>query len=111
MVKEIINDIKINVHMDNKNSRWEFTKCKIRSETLVYASQKSKRSKQEENEIQKKLEILENNLEDTENKYDEYIVLKSQWEQIQLRKNNGIIMRSKAKWVEEGKTKLQQCLY
>ena len=48
--------------MDNKNSRWEFTKCKIRSETLVYASQKSKMLKQEENEIQKKLEILEKQL-------------------------------------------------
>ena len=29
MVKNIINDIKTNVNMENKNSKWEFTKCKI----------------------------------------------------------------------------------
>ena len=41
MVKNIITDIKLNEQMDNKNSKWEFTKCKIRSETLLYASQKA----------------------------------------------------------------------
>ena len=36
IIKEIINDLKTNVEMENKNSKWEFTKCKIRSETMLY---------------------------------------------------------------------------
>ena len=48
MVKNIIDDIKLNVKMENKNSKWEFTKCKIRSETLLNAIQKSKITKARE---------------------------------------------------------------
>ena len=48
--------------IDNKSTLWEFIKCKIRSETMVYSCHKAKLRKQRECELQANLEKLEKNL-------------------------------------------------
>ena len=57
--------------------------------------------KSREVELIKKMKSLEPYL-GKEQKYLEYIQIKGEWESMEQRKTNGIIMRSKAQWVEQG---------
>jgi len=102
MVKNIIENIKVNVHMENKNKLWEYTKCQLRSDTIIYASKRAKEIRKQEKELQRRVEMLEKNLKDNDVNYREYIQCKTEWENILKVKTNGIILRSKAKWVEDG---------
>ena len=52
------------------------------------------------NKFKDRLEILEKNLQDSN--YTEYLQLKGEWEGIHQQKNNGILVRAKALWIEEG---------
>ena len=106
LINNKISEIKDTVNMTDKNQLWEYTKCQLRTDTLLYSCKKSKENKRIENELQKQLIDFENKLstkieiEDTE--YHEYTIAKAEWERHIARKNHGIILRSKAKWVEEG---------
>ena len=40
---------------------------------------------------------LENNLEDKNNNYEEYLQLKAEWEHMLAKKNNGIMIRAKGR--------------
>ena len=100
-IKNTINSIKQNITMSNKNTLWEYVKCQIRTDTLQYASYRAKKIKSREIELIKKLKALETQL-NNEQKYLEYIQVKGEWESMEQRKTNGIIMRSKAQWVEQG---------
>ena len=102
LIKDTIQDIQENTNMENKNTLWEFTKCQIRSKTILYAGQKAKKNKKIELKMLDRITELENNLEDKNNNYEEYLQLKAEWEHMLAKKNNGIMIRSKAKWVEEG---------
>ena len=42
LVKNIITEIKVDQTIENKNTLWEFVKCKIRTETIIYAGKKAK---------------------------------------------------------------------
>ena len=44
-VKNIIQNIKQNTNMENKNMLWEFTLCQIRTETMQYSKSKAKKRK------------------------------------------------------------------
>ena len=103
IIKNVIRDIKENDNMENKNTLWEFTKCKIRTETIIYSSKKSKEQKRIEKDLIEKIGMLEQNLDQNdENKYLEYLACKKELENIISCKTNGIIIRSRAKWIEEG---------
>ena len=101
-----IRNIKNEINMTDKNALWEYTKCQIRSDTMIYSSLKAKNDKEKESEIKKKLEELEKILNESETinqlHYLEYIQTKGLWENHLKRINNGIITRSKANWVEDG---------
>ena len=45
---------------------------------------------------------LDKNIVSETPEYYEYIKTKGQWESLAKKKTNGIILRSKAQWVEEG---------
>ena len=79
------------------------SQCDIRSHTISYASKKAKQDKNYETELTKKLNHLEQNLKsDNKESYTTYLQCKEEWESLIRKKNNGIIFRSKARWVEDG---------
>ena len=87
--------------MENKTVLWDYVKCHIRSETIAYSTKKMKETKLKEKLITNTLETLEK-LIAIDNKYlEEYLIAKQEWENFQMMKTNGIIMRSKAVWVEK----------
>ena len=104
LIKSVIKDIVAENPISNKSTLWEYVKCQIRTETLAYSSRKAKIRKNTENQILNKLENLEVQLHlcndvHIQNEYDK---LKQEYEDIQAEKSKGIILRSKAKYVEDG---------
>ena len=82
---------------------WEYAKCSIRTETLEYCKEKAKLEKHRERVLEKQIDEYEKKLiEEGSEHYNTYLALKSEWENVQKVKTNGIILRSKAKWVENG---------
>ena len=78
----------------------------IRTETMIYSSARSKKMREREIFLAKKIEAIaktldKNQASDTP-KYFEYIKTKGEWEKIVKKRTTGIILRSKAQWVEDG---------
>ena len=92
--------IKKEVKFDNKNLFWQYLKCLIHTDTIIYSGKKAKEQRQKEKELTQKIEEPEDNVTGNKNKHLEYQQLKSECESIQLNKSNGIIIRSKTKGVE-----------
>ena len=101
-IRNTISMINKEVKFENKNLFWEYLKCQIRTDTMIYAGKKAKEQRQKEKELTQKIEELEHNVTSNKNEHLEYQQLKSEWESIQRNKSNGIIIRSRAKWVEYG---------
>ena len=106
LIKSTINNIKNDTTIIDKCLVWEHTKCQIRTETTRFAIRRAKKQKETIKTLAAKIEILEKNLDiqtDIQNpKYAEYLQIKGEWEKLIMKKTNGIILRSKAKWSEEG---------
>ena len=106
LVNNKILEIKNNVHMIDKNQFWEYVKCQIRTDTILYSSTKAKINRKIENDLRQKLQEFEKKLSSKnsigEIEFQEYTRTKADWEGHISRINHGIILRSKAKWVEEG---------
>lgn len=102
IVKNIVKNIEDNVHIENKNTLWEYTKCQIRTDTIAYSAKRAKELREREEFLRKRVETLEKDLKDNEINYVEYIQCKTEWENIIRVKTEGILLRSKSKWVEEG---------
>ena len=62
MVKQTISNVLQEVHFENKNLEWEYLKCQIRTDTMVYAGEKAKKQRTKEIDLQNRLEFLEQNL-------------------------------------------------
>ena len=92
--------------MADKIQQWEYVKCQLRTDTILYSCKKAKENRKLETILKEKLQALEQKLSKNNNigdiEYCDYIRTKADWESHVARKNNGIILRSKAKWVEEG---------
>ena len=101
-IKTTIQKIKEENQMENKNTLWEFTKCEIRGITMKYAKKKAKKERHLERELSQKVNLMKNNINGDEDKLREYQQCKAEWEYYHTKKARGIILRSKAKWVEEG---------
>ena len=102
-MKETIHSVISSYNSNNKNMVWEYLKCQIRTDTMIYASEKAKLMKKEELDIARQIAHLEQNLDhDEEPIVNKYYELKNKWESIKTEKTNGIILRSKARFVEEG---------
>ena len=104
IVKETIVEALSNNQFNNKRVLWDFIKCKIRTTTMIYSSEKAKSRNKREKEIWNMLLQLEENCNRTNNQntFTEYENCKTEWETIQLEKNNGAILRSKVRFAEEG---------
>ena len=84
ITNNIIRSTKETVNFEDKNMLWEYLKCQIRSQTTLFAGQRSRENAKIENKFKDRLEILEKNLQDSN--YTEYLQLKGEWEGIHQKK-------------------------
>jgi hypothetical protein len=71
--------------------------------TISYAAYKSKSRRKLECELKERLETLEQTESKMDsNTFDEYQLIKKEYESIQKTKMQGILIRSRAKYIEEG---------
>ena len=101
-IREEIKNTRKSVHLQDKNLLWDFLKSQIRAKAISYSKYIAKKTKKRELQVQNKLELLEKQIVNQPCKLPEYYKINSEWERIQNSKSAGIIMRSKAKCVEEG---------
>ena len=103
-IKDAIYNIKTkNPNLDHVNL-WELCKSNIRTQSIIFSNRKSRNRRNVENDLINKIAILEQSLaispsEDTASQLAE---LRKELEDIYNYKLQGIIIRSRAKWVEEG---------
>ena len=71
--------------------------CKIRTETMTFASKKAKEINKLQKELEEKLKSLETQLISDSSVLADYNKCKSEWEEILKFKAEGIKLRSKAK--------------
>ena len=104
IVKNIISYVKQENPFENKSLLWEYLKCRIRTETMTYSSIKAKHRRAEECLMADKLKYLEECLcSNSDPKInEEYLNLKQRLEDFEFEKTKGTILRSKAKFAEEG---------
>ena len=101
MVRKEIEAIKTEV-IENKNTHWDYLKCKIRTITISYSKRIAKEKAKKETEMKQKLESLEIEISRNSEKINDYYQIKGIWEQMQSEKTEGVILRSRAKWTEHG---------
>ena len=102
MVKDEIESIKENVHIENQSTLWDFTKCQLRSVTITYSKKLANERKKQESELKNQIEKLEKEITYNVDKIEEYYETKGIWEGLQREKTEGIILRSKVEWAEAG---------
>ena len=106
-IKEVANGNKNNNEVD-ATLLWDTTKMKIRSNSLYYEKRNGKMKSQDnglENDIASLEKTLdEENLSETEKNQilDELAARKLQREEMSIHKTKGAIIRSKARWFNEG---------
>ena len=103
MIKQSIQTITSVNEGCNPNTMWELIKGTVRNETIKYASTKKRENVKKEKELQKDIDKLmdQNNPNDT-NIQEQIKQKKSHLEKIYDEKVNGLIIRSKARWIEGG---------
>jgi hypothetical protein len=102
-VKEcIIETVDDNKELENKCLLWDLIKCNIRGMTVNYSSFKAKCQRKLECELKHRLEELEKLLPENDDAYSDYETTKREYEDIQKHKMQGIMIRSRAKFVEQG---------
>ena len=102
-VKTCINETVVtNKNIEDKTLLWDLLKCNIRGMTISHSSFKTKERNRLENELKFKLEKIEKKLHE-DNELDlEYETTKREYEQILNHKTQGLMIRSKAKYIEHG---------
>ena len=109
-LRTYINDIKstFNEHQDSRIN-WEFLKYKIQRFSNRYNLEQEKKRKARQKVLESRLQELEQRIVDTEaeieNIIDDYENTKAELEQIHNHIANGIILRLKVRWYEEGEKK------
>ena len=94
--------------LKDDRSKWELSKMEIRSITISYTKYKGKQCRNRVTELQNRLEALEiiinnsHNEEQLNAEIREYDNLKTELQRIYEAKGKGAILRSKARWVEQG---------
>ncbi len=91
-------------HFVDKRLTWELLKYEIRRFTCKYAAVKKKTENFEEQNLDKRLNYLETLLSNNPGNYvnDEYHTCKERLKELEDKKANGAIIRSRVKWLEDG---------
>ena len=89
---------------EDKRLVWDLIKSEVRAQTISYSIYKCKQRRELEKELNRRLNEVEKLLTNNVNNdlVEEYSVLVSELDSILLFKTKGAILRSTAKWVEEG---------
>ncbi len=100
----IANNIEQYKNFPNKGLVWDVVKCEIRGLTISFSTHLTRTRNQQEKDLATELEDLEKQLDNNSdsNLNDRYKSLKQEFESIQAEKAKGAILRSRAKWTEEG---------
>ena len=92
--------------LEDPKLKWELIKMEIRSLTICYAKNKARKSREIENQLTKRLDILDEKIDsgecttDAEQKEHEH--LKTDLRSIHEKRAEGAIFRSKVRWIQEG---------
>ena len=90
--------------IDDKRVAWDIIKYEIRKHAIAYSSKKKKVQNAVENDFLKQLNSVEIKLGNnhTDENMLEYEYIKNRLNEIEINKGKGAIIRSRAKWVENG---------
>jgi hypothetical protein len=106
MIKEVIKqNAQCLDNLPDKGLKWEMIKLKIRSATIPYSCKKKKEINKLETDLNNRLselQLLIDSQSASELEQEEFYHTKNDLEQIEKHKAAGIILRSKATWVEDG---------
>ena len=108
MIKDMVNNSKTMYgnNFTNKALLWDFVKCELRGATISFSSYKAKERRKNEALLNDKLLQLEQKIDKSPNPNDEtikeYVAIKQEIEDLNDYKANGHLIRSKAKWIEDG---------
>ncbi|KAL9989297.1 hypothetical protein ACROYT_G003831 [Oculina patagonica] len=111
--EDYVNDLRKNMNVyktkyesiDDKGLKWDLIKMEIRGFTVKYAKTKAKKRKNEEVELQNKINELQQKLANNpKNNHDlnELYAAKLRLQKIMHFKTKGAILRSKVRWYDEG---------
>ena len=102
-VKELIEtlDKKLD-YLKDKCLKWEIIKSEVRSFTVPYSVRKKKEKNQYKESLEKRLEQLFPLINNNDIVKEEYFSAKNELEQLEKSEITGIIIRSKAKYIEDG---------
>ena len=92
--------------LEDKSLKWDMIKCEIRGATVSYSSHLAKQRRSDERQLNSKLKTLEEEIDKSVNPeqklIDEYNCTKEELEKIELHKTHGLLIRSRADWIEDG---------
>ena len=80
----------------------DFLLMKIRSKTISYAAMKKKKSHEEEHKLEEEIKLLLNKNIQNEEEVKEIEAKKGQLKLIREKRIEGVLLRSRARWVEKG---------
>ncbi len=101
-VKQTISDTyKENSNISDKGLLWDVIKCEIRGMTISYSSFKAKERREYEQALEEKIKHYESEIMD-KNTFNNYSLIKEEYEKINLEKTRGAMIRSRAKYIEHG---------
>ena len=102
IVKNVLDNCKNKyINFENKTLLWDVIKCEIRSETISYAAWASKKRKEEIEKLRNALIVLEININNGENVFNEYQETKLKLEGMMQAVADGVFIRSRAKFIED----------
>ena len=103
MIRDTIKSITEINENANPNTKWEIIKGSVRNETIKYTTKLKKDNNKEENDLKINIDKLENKLSnETDNNETKNMLIqfKNQLRDLNEKRTNGILMRSKAEIVE-----------
>ena len=103
MKSTILKAIEDSKHLQNSIQTWDYIKCMIRTESITYSINRSKRDKNMLKQLSDRLSVLEEIVSSTPTAdyVDEYDLIKKQIEEIYKEKAFGAIIRSRCQMLEE----------
>ena len=103
MKSTILKAIEDSKHLQNSFQTWDYIKCMIRTESITYSINRSKRDKNMLKQLSDRLSVLEEIVSSTPttDDVDEYDLIKKQIEEIYKEKAFGAIIRSRCQMLEE----------
>ena len=88
--------------IENRALVWDAIKCEIRGITISYSIAKCKQQRKYINDLKLELKELEIKLDNKENVIESYSSTKNELEKYEEEILQGTIIRSRAKWIEDG---------